>query len=115
MKGYYALTLAIICEVFGTTMLKLSEGFTNLLPSIAFGAGFLTAFYFLSVSLKRVSLSLAYAIWSGAGTVLTAIIGIIVWQEVFTLFSAAGILLIVGGIALLNASSAQKKKLSASS
>ena len=110
MKGYYALTFAIVCEVFGTTMLKLSDGFTNLLPSVAFGAGFVSAFYFLSVSLKQIPLSLAYAIWSGAGTVLTAIIGIIIWQEAFTFLSAVGIILIVGGIALLNASSSEKKK-----
>ncbi len=107
MKGYFILATAIVCEVFGTTMLKLSSGFSKPLFSLLFVIGFGTAFYCLSVSLKYIPLSYAYAVWSGAGTVLTAIIGIIVWHEPFGWLSAAGIILITGGIALLNTSSKQ--------
>jgi multidrug resistance protein EbrB len=101
-KGYFALAIAIISEVIGTTMLKLAEGFTNLFPSIGVIIGFGIAFYSLSISLKDLPLSLAYAIWSGVGTVLTAFIGIVIWGDPFSVFTLAGILLIVGGVVLLN-------------
>lgn len=104
MRGYIALALAIAGEICGTTMLKLSQGFTNLGPSIGTLAGFVIAFYCLSLSLKSIPLSLAYAIWAGVGTALTALIGIVIWDEPFTLGAAAGIVLIIGGVVLLNSS-----------
>ncbi|MFD2117846.1 DMT family transporter [Paenibacillus yanchengensis] len=102
LKGILLLTGAIICEVFGTTMLKLTEGFTKITPSILFILGFTLAFGFLTISMKYIPLSFAYAIWSGAGTVLTAMIGFIIWSEPVNILTAMGIILIVGGIALLN-------------
>ncbi len=75
MKGFLYLALAIVSEVFGSTMLKLSEGFTQAWPIIGIIAGFLSAFTFLSFSLKTIDLSSAYATWSGVGTALTAIVG----------------------------------------
>ncbi|MFD0587000.1 DMT family transporter [Paenibacillus sp. GCM10027627] len=103
-KGYLALSVSIASEVFGTTMLKLSEGFTNLVPSLGVVVGFVIAFYFLSISLKSVPLSLAYAIWSGVGTALTALIGILVWSEPFDATTLMGLVLIIGGVTLLNIS-----------
>lgn len=101
--GYIALSIAIASEVVGTTMLKMSEGFTQFLPSIGFIIGFIIAFYSLSISLRELPLSLAYAIWSGVGTVLTAIVGIVVWGDPFGILTFAGIVLIVGGVVFLNA------------
>lgn len=101
-KGYLALSVAIISEIIGTTMLKMSEGFTQLLPSIGVVIGFIIAFYSLSISLRDLPLSLAYAIWSGVGTVLTAIVGIVVWGDPYSILTFAGIVLIVGGVVLLN-------------
>lgn len=60
-------------------MLKMSEGFTQILPTIGVIIGFIIAFYSLSISLRVLPLSLAYAIWAGVGTVLTAIVGIVIW------------------------------------
>ncbi|API93638.1 multidrug resistance protein EbrB [Virgibacillus pantothenticus] len=102
MKGYMHLIIAIILEVFGTTMMKLSNGFSNLLPTISFIIGFGFAFYFLSLSLKTISLSLAYAIWSGVGTALTALIGIVLWEEPFSYLTGLGLVAIIGGVILLN-------------
>ncbi|MFC5649526.1 DMT family transporter [Paenibacillus solisilvae] len=99
-----ALGIAIISEIFGTSMLKLSEGFTILFPAIGVVLGFGIAFYFLSVSLRDIPLSLAYALWSGAGTALTALIGILIWEEPFSVSTVAGIVLIIGGVVLLNSS-----------
>ncbi|KTD86849.1 DMT family transporter [Paenibacillus etheri] len=107
--GYIALSIAIASEVVGTTMLKMSEGFTQLFPSIGVIIGFVIAFYSLSISLRELPLSLAYAIWSGVGTVLTAFVGIIVWGDPFGILTFAGIVLIVGGVVLLNAPSVDKE------
>ncbi|MGG2080971.1 DMT family transporter [Lysinibacillus pakistanensis] len=102
MRGYLFLTLSIISEVFATTMLKLSEGFTILGPSIAVGFGYGLSFFSLSLCLKTLPLSLAYAIWSGVGTALTVIVGIVIWGDLFNLYSAIGIVMIIGGVILLN-------------
>jgi len=102
MKGYLFLALSIVSEVFATTMLKFSEVFTILGPSIAVVLGYGISFYSLSLCLKTLPLSLAYAIWSGIGTALTVVVGIIVWGDILNLYSALGIVLIIGGVILLN-------------
>ncbi|MGE7688544.1 DMT family transporter [Lysinibacillus sp. NPDC097214] len=102
MKGYLFLALSIVSEVFATTMLKFSEAFTFLGPSIAVAIGYGISFYSLSLCLKTLPLSLAYATWSGIGTALTVIVGIVVWGDIFNLYSAIGITLIIGGVILLN-------------
>jgi len=107
MKGYLFLALSIVSEVFATTMLKFSEAFTILGPSIAVALGYGISFYSLSLCLKTLPLSLAYAIWSGIGTALTVIVGIVVWGEMFNLYSAIGITLIIGGVILLNLGDSQ--------
>jgi multidrug resistance protein EbrB len=65
MKSVVYLSLAILSEVFGSTMLKLTDGFTNTLPIIGVVIGFLFSFSFLSLALKSIPLSSAYATWSG--------------------------------------------------
>jgi len=102
MKGYLFLAISIVCEVFATTMLKLSEGFTVIGPSIAVALGYGISFYSLSLCLKTLPLSLAYAIWSGVGTALTVVLGIVIWEDIFNLYTAIGILLIIGGVFVLN-------------
>lgn len=104
MNGFLALAISIIGEVFATSMLKMSDGFTILLPSIGVIAGYALSFYCLSICLKTIPLSLAYAIWSGVGTALTALIGVIVWGELFNTLMLSGIILIIGGVILLNSS-----------
>jgi multidrug resistance protein EbrB len=104
MRGYIFLTISITGEIFATAMLKLSDGLTVLLPSAGVIFGYALSFYCLSLCLKSVPLSLAYAIWSGAGTALTALIGAIIWEEAFSSLKITGILLIIGGIVLLNSS-----------
>ena len=102
MKGYVYLAISIMSEVMGTIMLKLSEGFTVTGPTMGVFIGYAISFYGLSLCLKTLPLSLAYAIWSGVGTALTVIVGIIIWDDLFNLYSAIGILLIIGGVVLLN-------------
>lgn len=104
MKGYLYLTISIIAEVFATTMLKLSEGLTILFPAVGVVAGYVLSFYSLSLCLKTIPLSLAYAIWAGVGTALTALIGVILWEEVFSALKIFGMILIISGIVILNSS-----------
>ncbi|KQL51462.1 multidrug transporter [Heyndrickxia shackletonii] len=104
MNGYITLAISIISEVFATTMLKMSDGFTILLPSIGVIVGYALSFYSISISLKTIPLSLAYAIWSGVGTALTALIGVLIWGELFNTLMLSGIILIIGGVILLNTS-----------
>ncbi|WFF38983.1 multidrug efflux SMR transporter [Moraxella nasibovis] len=96
------LAIAIVSEVFGSTMLKLSNGFTKPLPSIGFVLGFGIAFYCLSLVLKHISLGMAYAIWSGVGIILTAIIGVMIFNEKVDSWGIIGIVFILIGVVILN-------------
>lgn len=102
MNGYLILSIAIALELFSTSMLKASEGFTKLIPSVTFIGGMSSSFYLMSKALATIPLSIAYAIWSGVGTVLTALIGILIWKEQLNLYSGLGIAFIVIGVILLN-------------
>ncbi|PLS02366.1 DMT family transporter [Neobacillus cucumis] len=102
MKGYVFLTIAIVSEIFGTSMLKASEVFTKFWPSVAFIVGFSLAFYSLSLAMQSIPLNVAYAIWSGVGTALTALISILIWKERISIQGAIGIILIIAGVVLLN-------------
>lgn len=109
MKGYLMLSISIISEIFATTMLKLSEGFSVLFPSLGVVIGYGLSFYCLSICLKTVPLSLAYAIWSGVGTALTALIGVLIWDDPFNSLTLAGLALIIGGIIFLQSSNKPEK------
>jgi small multidrug resistance pump len=96
------LIFAILAEVAGTTSMKLSEGFTRTAPS-----AFIFVFYGLSLALltlalKRLDVSLSYAIWSGLGTALIAAIGILWFREPVTLLKLVSLALIVAGVIGLN-------------
>ncbi|MBK1664532.1 ligand-binding protein SH3 [Rhodospirillum rubrum] len=96
------LTGAILFELAGTTAMKLSEGFTRLLPSVALVVCYVISFALLTLTLKKMDVSIAYAIWSGAGTVLITVIGILVFKEPATLLKVLCIALIVAGVVGLN-------------
>ncbi|CCO07293.1 Quaternary ammonium compound-resistance protein qacG [Desulforamulus hydrothermalis Lam5 = DSM 18033] len=100
--GFLFLMLAIVCELIGTSLLKASAGFSKLLPTLGLLVSFTLAFFFLSLALKTIPLNLAYAIWSGLGTVATVVISILVWHERVNFASIAGIALIIIGVIILN-------------
>ncbi|MDF0650548.1 MAG: QacE family quaternary ammonium compound efflux SMR transporter [Nitrospira sp. LK265] len=99
------LAVAIVSEVIGTSTLKASEGFTRLWPSVIVVAGYASAFYFLSLTLKTIPVGVAYAIWSGAGIALIALIAWALYDQVLDLPAIIGMSLIVAGILVLNLSS----------
>ncbi|CAL9473190.1 Multidrug resistance protein EbrB [Nocardiopsis dassonvillei] len=93
---------AIISEVIATTSLKLSEGFTRPLPSIAVVVGYVSAFFMLSRALSRgMDLGVAYGVWAAAGIALVAVIGVVLFSESLTWVQIGGIALIIGGVMAL--------------
>ncbi|QSZ66802.1 multidrug efflux SMR transporter [Methanofollis aquaemaris] len=104
MNALFTLLGAIAIEVCATTCLKLSNGFTQPLPSLGVVAGYATSFWLLSLVLKELDVGVTYAVWAGLGTALVAVIGFLVFKESFTLFKAVSVLLIVVGVVGLNLS-----------
>lgn len=100
-KGIVYLSMAIVCEVLGTTSMKLSEGFTHLGSSLCVILFYSTAFTMLTLALRTLDLSVAYALWSGIGTALIALIGAFYFNETFSLIKISGIGFIILGTVLL--------------
>lgn len=96
------LTIAIVAEVVATSALKAAEGFTRWLPSLLVVAGYCTAFYFLSLTLRAIPLGIAYAVWSGVGIALVSLVGWVVYHQTLDLAALLGIALIVGGVVVLS-------------
>ncbi|RZQ65176.1 DMT family transporter [Amycolatopsis suaedae] len=102
MGAYLLLAVAIMGEVTATVSLKLSEGFSKPIPSVLVVVGYGVAFAVLAQVLKLgVPLGVAYAIWAAAGVALVAIIGVVFLKEQFTWTMGAGLLLVIGGVVLL--------------
>ena len=101
MKWIY-LALAIIAEVIATSALKSSEGFTKLTSSLLVLVGYSISFFFLSLVLKNIPIGLAYAIWSGVGIVLIALIGYFKFQQSLDLAAIIGIAFIMVGVIIIN-------------
>ncbi|ADI83548.1 DMT family transporter [Geobacter sulfurreducens] len=102
MHKWLYLLVAIISEVAGTTALKSAEGFTRLWPSCVVVVGYASAFYFLSLTLKSIPVGIAYAIWSGLGTALIAVVAWVFMGQRLDLPAVFGILLIIAGVLVLN-------------
>jgi len=99
--GYLYLAVAIVAEVIATSALKSADGFTRLGPSLLVAAGYGIAFYCLSQVMKTVPVGVAYAIWSGAGIVLIALVGWLVLKQRLDLPAVLGMGLIVAGVAVI--------------
>ena len=100
--GYVYLFIAIIAEVIGTSALKASDGFSNLVPSLIVVIGYGVAFYFLSLVLETIPVGVAYAIWSGVGIALITIVAAVLFKQVPDLPAIIGISLIISGVVVLN-------------
>ena len=96
------LALAILLEGAGTTCMKLSEGFTKLVPSILLFVFYTLSFGMLTLALKRIDVSVAYAVWSGVGTALIATIGVLWFKEPMTALKLISLALIIIGVVGLN-------------
>jgi len=96
------LAIAIVAEVIGTSFLRASAGFTRPLPTALVAIGYGTAFYFLSLTLDTIPMGVAYAVWSGVGVTLIAVIGWVFMGQRLDPAGVAGMTLIVAGVVVLN-------------
>lgn len=102
MKWIY-LVVAIISEVFATSALNESNGFTKFIPAVLTVIGYSVTFYFFSLALREISVGVAYAIWAGIGIVLITIIGYLRFNQKLDVPAIVGIILIAAGVVVINA------------
>ncbi len=100
--GWILLTFAIVLEVAGTTNMKLSEGFSNLVPSVLVIFFYALSIIALTFAVNRLDVSVAYAVWSGMGTALVAIIELWFFQESVTSVKVVALGLIIVGVVMLH-------------
>lgn len=98
---YLLLFLAVAAETIGTTALQASQQFTRLGPSVIVVVAYGAAFYLLALALKYMPVGVLYAVWSGLGIVLIAIIGWVVFRQSLDLAAVIGIAMIIAGIAII--------------
>jgi small multidrug resistance pump len=102
MNHWLALTIAVVAEVIATTSLKATAEFTRFWPSVLVIAGYMMAFYFMTLSLRNLPVGIMYAIWAGAGIVLVSLAGWLFYKQALDTPAIIGIGLIVAGVVIIN-------------
>lgn len=102
MNHWLAIAIAIAAEVTATTALKASNEFTRLWPSLIVVAGYGTAFYFMTISMRVLPVGIMYAIWSGSGMILISILGWLVYRQSLDAPAMIGMGLIITGVIVIN-------------
>ena len=105
MNAYIFLSIAIVAEVIATTVLKKTNGFTDPIASMIVIAAYGTAFYFLSLTLRSMSVGTAYAIWSGVGILLISVLGWVALGQKLDTPAVLVIGLIVAGVLIIHLNS----------
>ena len=100
--AYIYLSIAIIAEVTATSALKASAEFTKLVPSTIVVMGYGVAFYFMTLVLRTIPIGITYAVWSGLGIVLVAIIGAMLYKQIPDIPAIIGMGLIVSGVVVIH-------------
>ena len=100
--AYIHLAIAIIAEVAATSALKASAQFTKLFPSIIVVAGYGTSFYFMTLVLRTIPVSVTYAVWSGLGIVLVTIVAVFLYKQIPDISAIIGIGLIISGVVVIH-------------
>jgi small multidrug resistance pump len=99
---YLYLAIAIIAEVAATSALKASSEFTKLLPSLIVVIGYGVAFYFMTLVLRTIPIGITYAIWSGVGIVLVAVVGSLLYKQIPDVPAVIGMGLIILGVVVIH-------------
>lgn len=97
-SSWLCLLIAILSGVLGTVSMKLSHGLQRLKPSICLIIFYLISFIALTIAVQGVDIGVVYAIWSGIGTILVAVIGVLIFQEYISVKKVISLLLIVAGV-----------------
>lgn len=100
--SYIYLVIAIISEVIATTALKAADEFSRFWPSVLVVAGYASAFWFLSLTLRTLPVGIVYAIWAGVGVALVAVAGVVIYKQTLDAPAIAGMVLIVAGVVVIN-------------
>lgn len=100
--SYFYLIVAILIEIGATSSLKASDGFTNWLFTSLSLIGYGVSFYCLSMALREIPVGIAYAVWSGIGTVGICIIAWLIYKQNLSFISIMGILCVVVGVVIVN-------------
>ena len=104
MFAWHILAITILPEVVGSTMMKLSNGFSVFWPSLGVFVCYSAALAGLTFTLKYIELSIAYAVCAGAGTALIATIGILYFREPVSAMQVVSLILVVAGVVRLQLS-----------
>jgi small multidrug resistance pump len=102
VNHWLALAIAIAAEVIATSAMKASNEFTHLVPTLIAIAGYCTAFYFMTISMRVLPIGIMYAIWSGMGIVLISIVGWLVYKQNLDMPAIIGMVLIIAGAVIIN-------------
>lgn len=102
IKTYAFLVIAIIAEIVAANALKSSNQFTRLWPTVLSLSCYCVSLFLLTLVLKKMSLGITYAIWSGLGIVFVAIIGVLYHKEALDLPAVIGMMMIIGGVIVIN-------------
>jgi small multidrug resistance pump len=97
--SWIILFFAIVFEVAGTLTLKFTEGMTRLWPTVLMFAFYLVSLFGLSMAVSRIPVGTAYAVWSGVGTLMVAVMGVLWFKEQVTVLRCVSTVLIVIGVA----------------
>jgi small multidrug resistance pump len=99
---YFLLAAAIVAEVIATSAMARSDGFTRLIPSLIAITGYGLAFYMLALVTRTVPVGIVYAVWSGAGIVLVAMAGWLLFGQKLDLAAIVGLAMIIAGVLVIN-------------
>lgn len=99
---YVYLICAVIAETIGTASMQASQQFTKPLPSLVVVISYAVSFYLLSLTLKFMPVGVVYALWSGLGIVLIALIGLAVFGQKLDLPAVIGLGMIIAGVLVIN-------------
>ncbi len=105
MFAWLILAATIVLEVTGSVMMKLADGFSQFWPSVGVFVCYSAALAGLTITLKFIELSIAYAIWAGAGTALVAMIGMVYFREPVTALKLISLVFVIVGVVGLQLSS----------
>lgn len=101
LNTYIILAISICAETLATTMMKASDGFTRIIPSMVVVVGYAISFYGLSQVVKTMNISIAYAIWAGMGIFLVSIMSFLFYKQKLDLPAIMGMVFIAVGILII--------------
>ena len=102
MNPWILLAVSICLEIVATNLLKVSDGFIKPLPTLGALAFYSCSFYFVAIIFRTLSVGLVYAIWSGVGIVLTAIVAYFAFGQKIDTAGLIGMGLIICGVLVIN-------------